>query len=168
MKLVKDREPFRFGPGKRIWSEEAILVVTKWGGQVVVVRFSIVEKDVPFLISKFVMKRLGSLVDMEENRLVFRRLKDATEPIHDLPSGHVGPELVKEDEEPPCVKDQTMQLCENGDEVAVDSDEFQKKHHPVNFTKTAHATFIPKIKRGFSKVSKCPKCRNPCRKGPTR
>ena len=41
--LVDEREPFRFGPGKRIWSEKALVLGVLWGQAVVVLRISIVE-----------------------------------------------------------------------------------------------------------------------------
>jgi hypothetical protein len=56
--LVPDKEPFRFGPGKRIWSTDALLIAMIWGNATIVLRFSIVAPTVPFLISKFVFKRL--------------------------------------------------------------------------------------------------------------
>jgi hypothetical protein len=34
-KLVDDREPFRFGPGKRIWSKKALIIPVFWGGQII-------------------------------------------------------------------------------------------------------------------------------------
>ena len=151
VKIVEDKEPFKFGPGKRIWSTSAILVVTKWGNQTVVVRFSIVDKEVPFLISKFVMKRLGSVIDMDENYILFKRLQCSKEAIHDLPSGHVGPELVREGVEPPASYQTALQLCETGEEVAVDDPELQQNLHPISFTHKAHATFIPEIEKSTAK-----------------
>ena len=65
--LVEDREPFRFGPGKRIWSKEALLIAVVWGQVTIVIRFSIVPPTVPFLVSKFVFKRLGSVLDLDTN-----------------------------------------------------------------------------------------------------
>ena len=62
-KLVEDREPFRFGPGKRIWSRQALVLAAVLGNVSIVIRFSIVPPEVPFLISKFVFKRLGAVSD---------------------------------------------------------------------------------------------------------
>ena len=92
---VPDHEPFRFGPGKRIWSTKALVFAVTWGGHTVVLRVSVVDPDVPFLLSKGVFKRLGAQIDLEVNECVFRRLNRGVEMLHDLTSGHVGIELVK-------------------------------------------------------------------------
>ena len=47
--MVKDKEPFRFGQGKRIYSEQALLLPVVWGDVTVVLRISIISADVPFL-----------------------------------------------------------------------------------------------------------------------
>jgi hypothetical protein len=62
--VIIEDEPFRFGPGKRIWSSEALIIAVVWGGIVVVLKFSIVAPAVPFLVSKFVFKRIGALIDL--------------------------------------------------------------------------------------------------------
>ena len=31
-RVVKENEPFRFGPGKRIWSVSALIIAVDWGG----------------------------------------------------------------------------------------------------------------------------------------
>ena len=51
---VEDREPFRFGPGNRVWSDYALIVVTMWAGMTVVVRISVIKQKVPCLLSKYV------------------------------------------------------------------------------------------------------------------
>ena len=73
-RLVSDREPFRFGPGKRSWSSQALLLSVVSGKVAIVIRFSIVPPEVPFLISKCVFKRLGVVLDLDDNQLVFERL----------------------------------------------------------------------------------------------
>ena len=74
------------------------------------------------------------MIDMEKNEIVFRRMENSKEPIHDLPSGHVGPELVKENEAPPSVKESTMLLSGEGEEVVVDHADFQSKLNVVHST----------------------------------
>ena len=44
-RLVEDREPFRFGPGKRIWSSQALVLAVVWGRISIVIKFSIVPPD---------------------------------------------------------------------------------------------------------------------------
>ena len=89
-KVVKEKEPFRFGPGKRIWSQEALLVGVLWAAQVFVLRVSIVEAEVPFLISKYVIKRLTGVLDFDSNEMILKKLSQKPEPLYDLESGHVG------------------------------------------------------------------------------
>ena len=51
VKVVDDTEPFRFGPGKRIWSEKAVVFVVVWGGKVVLLQISILKAKIPPLLS---------------------------------------------------------------------------------------------------------------------
>ena len=92
-----------------------------------VLRFSIVAPKVPFLVSKFVFKRLGGALDLDANTLVLKRLDEAKEPLYDLMSGHVGIELVRDGLRPPKVSDSTMQCCIDGDEVTVENVEHRKQ-----------------------------------------
>ena len=124
--LVDDNEPFRFGPGKRIWSQQALVLAVLWGGMTVVLRFSIVPPKAPFLVSKFVFKRLGGVLDLDANELILKRLNSVVEPIYDLVTGHVGVELVKHGVNPPVVKPSSMDVCTNGEEVTVDDDNCRK------------------------------------------
>ncbi len=57
---VNECEPFRFGPGDRIYSKRAIIVPCLWGDSVAPIRLSIVDKEVPPLIAKRVLKSSGS------------------------------------------------------------------------------------------------------------
>ncbi|MDP7646549.1 MAG: hypothetical protein QGH82_00500, partial [Candidatus Woesearchaeota archaeon] len=125
--IVDDHEPFRFGPGKRIWSEKALIVAVVWGDIVVVIRFSIVPPQVPFLVSKYVFKRLAVRLDLDDNELQFKRFNNQSEPLYDLPSGHVAIELVKANIQPPEVDPATMELCQAGEEVTVNDPEMRKR-----------------------------------------
>ena len=125
--VIEEREPFRFGPGKRIWSQKALIIVVVWGGVTIAIKFCIVEPDVPFLVSKFVFKRLGSVLDLDDNELRLKRLNGAVEPLYDLVTGHVGVELVKENAPVPTVQASTFQLCSDGEEVMVDNDQLRKQ-----------------------------------------
>ena len=79
--FVEERETFCFGPGKQIWSEKALVLAVLWGQAVVVLRVSIVENDVPCLISKFVLKQFGAVVDLESNHVVFKKVTQKPEPF---------------------------------------------------------------------------------------
>ena len=71
--LVDEHEPFRFGPGRRVWSERALVLAVVWARVVVILRISIIDQSVPTLISKFVFKKLGARIDLDENRIEFKR-----------------------------------------------------------------------------------------------
>ena len=97
------------------------MVTVEWGKEVLVLRFSIVEQDVPFLVSKYVMKRIGGVLDLDENLLTLKRLGGAKEQIYDLITGHVGLELAKEGGKPPMASQETLDHCLDGEEVAVEN-----------------------------------------------
>eukprot|EP00969_Alexandrium_andersonii_P194716 8600284-Alexandrium_andersonii.AAC.1 len=52
---VRESEPFRFGPGPLIRSTYALLLPVVWHGKIAVIRFSIVNRDVPPLVAKRVL-----------------------------------------------------------------------------------------------------------------
>ena len=117
--LVEEREPFQFVSGKRIWSEKALVPAVLWGQAVVVLRVSIVENDVPCLISKFVLKQLGAVIDLESNHVVFKKVTQKQEALHDLETGHVAIELIKSGQQPPEVGSEAIQICRDGQEVTM-------------------------------------------------
>ena len=90
---VPESEPFRFGPGKQMWSEWALVFAVVWAEHVVVLRVSVVSPDVPFLLSKSVFKRLGAQIALGARVCLFRQLDEKSEALHDLPTGHVGIQL---------------------------------------------------------------------------
>ena len=69
--LVEEEEPFRFGPGSRIIAHQALLLPVVWGGHTFIVRISVVEKDVPCLLSTGVLRRLGGILDFCRVRPLF-------------------------------------------------------------------------------------------------
>ena len=95
------------------------------------IRFSTVPPEVPFLISKYVFKRLGVSLDLDLDELVLKRFGTDTvreiEPLHDLMSGHVAVELVPEGKEPPQISEETLDLASAGHEVMVNDPELRKK-----------------------------------------
>ena len=111
-----------------------------WGNVTAVIRFSIVEPTVPFLVSKFVFKRLGGVLDLDQNELLLRRLHSASEPLYDLVAGHVGVELVKPGVNPPVCSQETIKLCIEGDEVTVDNPELRKQL--ANYVTPEHGTHM--------------------------
>ena len=144
-KLVPDKEPFRFGPGKRIYSRQALLLAVIWAQNVIVLRISIVPPSVPFLISKFVLKRLGGILDLDNNNLVLNRLNQQPEPLHDLDTGHVGIELIKPTTKPPKVSDSTWELVASGEEVTVEREDFREKLAAPHKEHGTHVVVIPEL-----------------------
>ena len=114
-----------------------------WGGQTVVLRISIVEPDVPFLLSKFVFKCLGARIDLDSNTIEFNKLNGALETLHDLSSGHVAIELVKPNVGAPKVSDNTLKLCADGEEeVTVENEQWRKR---LNACARSHGTHVVDI-----------------------
>ena len=70
-----------------------MVLAVVWGDAAIVIRFSIVPAEVPFLISEFVFKRFGAALDLDANELFLQRFgsdqKRAVEPLFNLMSGHV-------------------------------------------------------------------------------
>ena len=73
VRRVAESEPFRFGPGNRIKSTYALLIPICWSSQCFVLRVSIVPKDVPCLMSRPAMGRLGCLKVMCFDLGLFKR-----------------------------------------------------------------------------------------------
>ena len=60
LEMVDDNEPFRFGLGPTIRSVKALLLPMEWGrGQGAVLRISLVNCEVPPLMSRAVLRHLG-------------------------------------------------------------------------------------------------------------
>ena len=87
-RVVEENEPFRFGPGKRIWSKQALIIAANWGGVVVILRLSVIDHSIPTLLSKHVFRRLGAIIDLSENVLRLIGFYEAVEPLHDLRTTH--------------------------------------------------------------------------------
>ena len=122
LKVVAEQEPFRFGPGNRIWSEEAIIVPVVWASQVVLLRISVLPKKVPCLLSKTVFKTLRCALDLDDNEAIFKLFPvPRTEPLYDIPSGHVIIELLKKHKPKnvPQITEEAWAVCADGKEVTV-------------------------------------------------
>ena len=53
-----------------------------------------VARDVPLLTSKSVLKRLGAVVDLDLDQLIFRRLGNVAVKLLHLSSGHIAIRLL--------------------------------------------------------------------------
>ena len=66
---VRESQAFRFGPGPRVVSEDAIILptcLTKDDGRVYL-RVSVVQENVPLLVSHRALTMLGAVMDLPEN-----------------------------------------------------------------------------------------------------
>ena len=100
---VPEAEPYKFGPGDRIVSKFAMIFPVRWANVIVVVRISVISQRIPILLSKYLFKKLGAVLDLADNEVTFKPFKGKKENLHDLDSGHVAIELIKSGEPPPKV-----------------------------------------------------------------
>ncbi|CAK0869248.1 unnamed protein product [Prorocentrum cordatum] len=89
LETVTEREPYRFGPGKTIYSSQALLLPMEWDGKGAVIRISLVEEDVPPLISGGALKALEAHIHMKEAEITLGALSKARHKLRELPSGHL-------------------------------------------------------------------------------
>ena len=75
--VVDEVRPFRFGAGPRIASRYSIVFPVHVGGGCAVpwLRVSVVDQDVPLLLSKNALKALGARLDLGRARLEFVKLE---------------------------------------------------------------------------------------------
>ena len=75
--VVDEARPFRFGAGPRIASKHSIVFPVHVGGGCAVpwLRVSVVDQDVPLLLSKGALKALGAKLDLGRARLEFVELE---------------------------------------------------------------------------------------------
>ncbi|CAE7634004.1 RE2 [Symbiodinium sp. CCMP2592] len=72
--LVREHEAFRFGTGKVHHSSFHVVLYFEMGGQVIELKASIINGDVPLLLSKDSLAQLGMVYDVAANRADFRAL----------------------------------------------------------------------------------------------
>ena len=72
--LHKECEAYRFGTGKVHYSAFYVVLGFELGSKVVQVRTSIINGDVPLLLSKGVLSRLGMIYDVEMGRADFTKV----------------------------------------------------------------------------------------------
>ena len=96
--VVDEARPFRFGAGPRISSQYSIVFPVQVGGACVIpwLRVSVVNQDVPLLLSKNALKALGARLDLGRARLEFAELETEVELI-ETQSGLCGFEINKPD-----------------------------------------------------------------------
>ena len=72
--LHKECEAYRFGTGKVHYSTFYVILGFELGNKIVQVRTSIINGDVPLLLSKGVLSKLGMIYDVEQGRADFSRV----------------------------------------------------------------------------------------------
>ena len=93
VRTIPERESFKFGPGKQIFSEFAVVIPVQVEGLAYCVRASVIKQDVPLLFSRKVLQGVGAVLDMENNRMEYGRLENKVVELHEVESGHVAIEL---------------------------------------------------------------------------
>ena len=74
-------------------STEAALIPVFWGGKPWLIRVSIVERDVPCLLSKRVLATSGAIVNLADVKMTFKSHESA-EVIKELDTGHIAIDLL--------------------------------------------------------------------------
>ena len=92
--VVDDHQPFRFGDGPRTRARYAMVIPVALAVETdpILLRISVVKEDVPLLLSAKTLKKLGTVLDMEDDKYQFKRIGARKEMVH-TSTGHIGFEL---------------------------------------------------------------------------
>ncbi|CAE7266163.1 HERC4 [Symbiodinium natans] len=96
-KIVKEREPFRFGGGPKVFSKFAVIIPLMIHGADTVpyLRVSVVAEDVPLLVSQPALRSLGMVMDLVGGVFSFAALNAPMVELITTDTGHVGFDIVK-------------------------------------------------------------------------
>ncbi|CAE7197710.1 GIP [Symbiodinium sp. CCMP2592] len=86
--LVRESESFRFGTGKVHHSSFHVVLRFSLGNKIVEMRTSVINGDVPLLMSKSALAQLGMVYDVAENRADFTRVGLTGVELVTTSSGH--------------------------------------------------------------------------------
>ena len=86
--LIRECEAFRFGTGKVHYSAFAVNLHFALGNSVVTLRASVINGDVPLLLSKQVLASLGMVYDVAANRASFCKIGIKDFDLRTTSSGH--------------------------------------------------------------------------------
>ncbi|CAE7772812.1 unnamed protein product, partial [Symbiodinium sp. CCMP2456] len=86
--FVRESEAFKFGTGKVHHSAFYVLVKFKLGDKVVEMKTSIINGDIPLLLSKGALAQLGMVYDVAANRASFNKVGLANFDLVTTSSGH--------------------------------------------------------------------------------
>lgn len=89
--IVDDEQPFRFGDGPRVQSLCAFIFPLILDNQErsVLLRVSIVEDDVPLLVSSRALRAMGAVMDLTAETYLFKKIRSKVQMIN-AGTGHVG------------------------------------------------------------------------------
>ncbi|CAE6964969.1 unnamed protein product [Symbiodinium sp. CCMP2456] len=86
--FVRESEAFKFGTGKVHHSAFYVIVKFELGGKVVEMKTSIINGDIPLLLSKGALAQLGMVYDVAANRASFNKVGLADFDLVTTSSGH--------------------------------------------------------------------------------
>ena len=89
--IVNEARPFRFGGGPRVMSDYAALIPLQLDGakRAVTLRVSVVDQEIPLLLSKAVLKQLGMVMDLDRGVIDFREIQTQA-PLRETKAGLCG------------------------------------------------------------------------------
>ena len=87
--FIRERESFKFGAASKIYeSSYAVVIFIPIASQVVAVKASVIHGDVPLLMSKPALTRLGLILDLGRSVATFRELQSGEIVLLETHSGH--------------------------------------------------------------------------------
>ncbi|CAE7261007.1 RE2 [Symbiodinium sp. CCMP2592] len=86
--LQKECEAYRFGTGKVHYSSFYVIVAFRLGGFNIQVRTSIIAGDIPLLLSKTVLGKLGMVYDVQNGKADFKAINLMNYELTNTSSGH--------------------------------------------------------------------------------
>ena len=86
--LKKECEAYRFGTGRVHYSSFYVIVGFKLGGYKIQVRTSIITGDIPLLLSKTVLGKMGMVYDVQNGKADFRAIGLSNYELATTASGH--------------------------------------------------------------------------------
>ena len=88
---VDEARPFRFGGGPRISSTHAVIMPIQLEGskRAATIRVSVVDQEIPLLLSKAVLKQMGMVMDLERGTVEFNNLHTKV-PLSETKAGLCG------------------------------------------------------------------------------
>ena len=153
--IIQDNQPFRFGDGPKVWAKYALVmpVQIKNARCPFLLRISVVQDDVPLLLSAKVLQQLGTVLDMGGQEYVFKAL-EASIKMKSTGTGHIGFELFSDHPDPTdLLRIDWEAFLETGEEVVfIERLEDCSTGHvftldpgPVHETRVKHVSFCDDV-----------------------